>query len=394
MNLETQIKERASEWYPRLVEIRRHLHQNPELSFQEYNTAKFIESILKEIGLESTRMANTGVIVLIEGKNPTKDTLALRGDIDALPIIETNEHEFVSKNEGVMHACGHDVHTTCLLGAAMILNEMRDEFEGTVKLIFQPGEEKIPGGASILIEEGVLKNPDVKNIIGQHVMPLIPAGKVGFRSGMYMASADEVYLTVKGKGGHAAMPEQNIDTVLITSHIIVALQQVVSRVLPPKYPSVLSFGKVQAHGATNVIPDEVKVEGTFRAMNEEWRAVGHEKIKEIAEGVAKSMGGSCEVEIKIGYPFLMNEEKLTNEVRGYAENYLGAENVVDLDIWMGGEDFAFYTHHANGCFYRLGTQKKSNEITPVHTSTFDIDEEAMKVGAGLMAYAAVQKLKS
>ena len=393
MMLKDKIKSLSKKLFPELVAIRRHLHQNPELSFEEFKTADFIEQELLKIGIQSKRVSKTGIVALIEGNNPSVKTIALRADIDALPIVEENTHGFVSKNIGVMHACGHDVHSTCLIGAVSILNELKEEFEGTIKIIFQLGEEKLPGGASLMIKEGVLENPKVEKIIGQHVMPLIPVGKVGFRSGMYMASADEVYLTVKGKGGHAALPELNIDPVLISSHIIVALQQVVSRVMPAKYPAVLSFGKIIGNGATNVIPNEVKIEGTFRAMNEEWRAKCHSKIKEIAEGVASSMGATCEVDIRIGYPYLKNEEKLTDSSIRHSREYLGAENVLDIDLWMGGEDFAFYTHHADACFYRLGTQKPTGEITAVHTSTFDIDEDAIEIGAGLMAYLALQEVQ-
>jgi amidohydrolase len=292
-----------------------------------------------------------------------------------------------------MHACGHDVHTSSLLGTATILMELREEFAGTVKLIFQPAEEKLPGGANLMIKEGVLENPKPQAVIGQHVMPLIETGKVGFRSGKYMASTDELYVTIRGKGGHAAQPSHNIDPVLITSHIIVALQQIVSRSADPKMPTVLSFGKVIANGATNVIPNEVKLEGTFRTMNEEWRAEAHRRMKKIAEGIAESMGGTCEFTIVKGYPFLVNEEKLTANLRGFAEDYLGKENVVDLDIWMAAEDFAYFSQVADSCFYRLGTRNEARGIvSSVHTPTFDIDENALMLSTGLMTYLALKRL--
>ncbi len=375
------------------MQVRRHIHANPELSFEEHNTAAYVRQVLEGYGLRPVPMAETGLVALIEGKDPGKKTIALRADLDALPIREANEVAYKSRNEGVMHACGHDVHTASLLGAARILQELREEFAGTVKLIFQPGEEKFPGGASIMIREGVLQNPAPEQIIGQHVFPMLPAGKVGFRPGMYMASADEIYITVKGKGGHAAMPEQNVDTVLIASHLIVALQQIVSRHASPKVPSVLSFGKVEARGATNVIPDEVKIEGTFRTMNEAWRAEAHKRIRKLAEGLCESMGGSCEIDIKNGYPFLLNDPDLTERARAAAEAYLGAENVVDLDLWMGAEDFAYYSQQVPACFYRLGTRNEARGITSsVHTPTFDIDEAALETGMGLMAYVALQEL--
>ncbi len=280
-----------------------------------------------------------------------------------------------------------------MLGAAYILNNLKAEFGGTIKLIFQPGEEMIPGGASLMIAEGVLENPRPQHIIGQHVMPWIDAGKVGFRSGIYMASADELYVTVRGKGGHGAQPQQNIDPVLITSHIIVALQQIVSRNADPRLPSVLSFGKVIANGATNIIPNEVKIEGTFRTLNEDWRKEAKRLMKKMAEGIAESMGGSCEFNIMHGYPFLVNEEKLTNSARAFAEDYLGAENVVDLDIWMAAEDFAYYSQVTDACFYRLGTGNAAKGTTySVHHPNFDVDEDALKISTGLMAYIALKQL--
>ncbi|MFD2516262.1 M20 family metallopeptidase [Pontibacter locisalis] len=390
-----RVKQLAQEYAPDAVQVRRHIHANPELSFEEHNTAAYVRQVLESYGIASVSLAETGVVALIEGKNPEKKVIALRADLDALPIVEANEVAYKSKSTGVMHACGHDVHTSSLLGTARILQNLKEEFEGTIKLIFQPGEEKFPGGASIMIKEGVLQNPAPSGIVGQHVFPMLPAGKVGFRSGMYMASADEIYITVKGKGGHAAMPEMNIDPVLIASHLIVALQQIVSRHASPKVPSVLSFGKIEAKGATNVIPDEVKIEGTFRTMNEEWRKEAHKKIKKLAEGLCESMGGSCEIDIKNGYPFLKNDPELNERARAAAENYLGQDNVVDLDLWMGAEDFAYYSQEVPACFYRLGTRNEERGIVSgVHTPTFDIDEAAMETGIGLMAFVAIEELKS
>ncbi|MEP0712979.1 M20 family metallopeptidase [Algoriphagus sp.] len=392
--LKDKIKSLASAYKNEVIANRRHLHANPELSYQEYNTAKFVKEKLQEIGITTIESkANTGWAALIEGKNPSKRVIALRADMDALPIIEANEVPYKSQIPGVMHACGHDAHTASLLGAAKILHELKDEFEGTVKLIFQPGEEVAPGGASLMIADQVLENPRPNGIIGQHVMPFIEVGKVGFRPGIYMASADEIYVTVKGKGGHAAMPETLIDPVLIASHMIVALQQVVSRAASPKIPSVLSFGRVEALGATNVIPNEVKIQGTFRTLDEEWRAKAHEKMLSIAKGIVEGMGGEVDFEIKKGYPFLKNDPELTHRSHQAAVAYLGQENVLDLDIWMAAEDFAFYSQEVEGCFYRLGTRNESKGITSgVHTPTFDIDEDALEVGAGLMAFLAVSEL--
>lgn len=394
--LKNKIKDLAGRYKSQIIEFRAHLHANPELSFKEYETCAYVEKQLREFGISQVeRKAETGLVALIEGKNPSKRVIALRADMDALPIVEANDVPYKSKNEGVMHACGHDVHTSSLLGAARILHEVKEEFEGTIKLIFQPGEETIPGGASIMIKDKVLENPKPNAIIGQHVMPLIPAGKVGFRKGMYMASADELYLTVKGKGGHGAMPETLIDPVLITAHIIVALQQIVSRNASPKIPSVLSFGKVIANGATNIIPNEVTVEGTFRTLNEEWRSKANKQMVKLAEGIAEAMGGSVDFEVRRGYPFLQNHHELTGRAFLAAKDYLGEENVVDLDIWMAAEDFSYYTQEIDGCFYRLGTRNEEKGITSgVHTPTFDIDENALEVGAGLMAWLAIKELET
>ena len=394
MSLKENIKQLAHQYKAEAIENRRHLHRHPELSFQEKETARFVAEKLKSFGITPQEgVADTGLVALIEGQHPEKKTVALRADMDALPIQEANEVPYKSQNEGVMHACGHDVHTASLLGTAQVLQQLRDRFEGTVKLVFQPGEERIPGGASLMIEAGALENPRPHHMFGQHVQPFIPAGKVGFREGMYMASADELYVTVHGRGGHAATPDRNIDPVLITSHLIVALQQIVSRHADPKMPSVLSFGRVMAEGATNIIPNEVKLEGTFRTMDEEWRAVAHQKMKKIAESIAEGMGGSCTFEIRRGYPFLKNSPELTRRARQYAVDFLGNDNVVELDLWMAAEDFSYYTQQVDACFYRLGTGNEARGIrSSVHTPTFDIDEEALEVGVGLMSWIAVQEL--
>ena len=390
-----QVKELSNQISSQTIQRRRHLHAHPELSFQEVETQKYVKQQLQEMGLECKEIADTGLIVLIEGKNPSKKVVALRADMDALPIIETNDVPYKSQNPGVMHACGHDVHTSSLLGSAQILNQIKDQFEGTIKLLFQPAEEKAPGGASIMIKEGALENPKPAGILGQHVATNIPVGKIGFREGMYMASTDELYLTVKGKGGHGAMPDLCIDPIVIASHIIVAMQQIISRNKNPRLPSVLTFGKIEGLGATNVIPNEVKIQGTFRAMDEEWRSEGLAKMKKLAEGMAESMGGSCEFEVLKGYPFLQNNPELTRRMKAAAIEFMGEENVIDLDIWMAGEDFAFYTHHVDACFYRLGIRNEEKGIVNgVHTPNFDIDETALQHGPGLMAWLALSELNS
>lgn len=394
MGLQKLVKEGAERHFGSIKSTREHLHAHPELSFQEHQTAAYIEQYLLSIGIQSKRMANTGVVAVIKGlKQESNAVIALRADIDALPIQEENDRPYKSKHAGVMHACGHDVHAASLLGVATILNEIKHEWSGTVKLIFQPGEEVLPGGASLMIKEGVLKNPDPTAIIGQHVMPLLPAGTVGFRSGLYMASTDEIYLTIKGKGGHAAMPQMLVDPVYIGSQIIVALQQVISRMNHPATPSVLSFGRFIANGATNIIPNEVNIAGTLRTLNEEWRKEAKQKITQIVEGMAASMGAKAEINIKHGYPYLHNNPELTQHCKQMAIQYLGADKVVDLDIWMAAEDFAFYSQEIPACFYRLGVKNESRGITSsVHTPTFDIDESALETGAGLMAWLALKQL--
>ncbi len=392
--MKSKIKELAKAYQQEIIDIRRHLHANPELSYQEEQTGKYIAQRLKEWGIEHEHgCAVNGVVGLIKGKNPNKKIIALRADMDALPITEANDVPYKSKNEGVMHACGHDVHTSSLLGVSRILSDLKNEFEGTVKLIFQPAEERFPGGASIMIKEGVLKNPSPTSIIGQHVHPPLEAGKIGLKSGMYMASADELYLTVKGQGGHGALPQDCIDPIVITAHIITALQQIASRKSDPTTPTVLTFGKIIGQGSTNVIPNEVYLEGTFRTMDEKWRADAHEQMTKMVTMMAESMGGSAEFKIVKGYPYLINDETLTLKTKQFAVEYLGAENVVDLPIRMTAEDFAYYSHEIPGVFYRLGTGNKAKGITsPVHTNTFDVDESSIELSIGLMAWLAVKEL--
>jgi len=394
MDLLETIRQKAAALLPELTAIRRHLHMHPELSMQEQATSSFIQSKLNEYGIPfTTGMAVHGVVGLIKGRNPDSMVVALRADMDALPITEQNQTAYCSTNPGVMHACGHDVHMTCLLGASKLLNELRHEFEGTIKLIFQPSEERFPGGASMMINAGVLENPGPVKMFGQHVLPTLEAGKVGMKPGKYMASTDEVYLTVKGKGGHGATPELNVDPVLISAHILVALQQIVSRNAPPQLPAVLSFGRVIAEGRTNIIPDEVKIDGTLRTFDETWRAEAHRKIEKMAKAIAEGMGGTCEVFIDKGYPFLVNDDKVTAQARQLAVEYLGAENVADLDMRMTAEDFAYFSQQVPSCFYRLGIRNENQGIVHnLHTSRFDVDESSLEVGAGLMAGLAVNSM--
>ncbi len=394
MNYLSQVKKAAREYAAEIVEIRRHLHAHPELSFKEKQTAAYISGWLSRNNIKyKSEIGGNGISAIIEGRESSSKVIALRADMDALPITEQNDCSYKSVNEGVMHACGHDVHMACLLGAARILNGMKEDFNGSVKLIFQHAEETVPGGAIQMIEAGVLEDPKPVAITGQHVFPELEAGKVGFRSGKYMASNDEITIYVKGSGGHAAMPEKFDDTVLASAHILIALQRIAGRKAPPQVPTVLSFGKVVTNGAMNIFPETVSLHGTFRTFGEEWREKAHQLIRETAEMTAKAHGCSCEVEIKKGYPFLVNDEKLTESSRKAAVEYLGEEHVVDLDIRMTAEDFSRYSQLMPACFYRLGTaNKKAGIVSNLHTPTFDVDESSLETGAGLMAFIALQQL--
>jgi hippurate hydrolase len=384
--IQENIKSLASTYFEEYRSIRHHLHANPELSFKEFETSKFVQAQLTSLGIPFTILGKTGVIGIIKG-NPSNRVVALRADMDALPIHEENKVSYASTKDGVMHACGHDVHTTCLLGAARILNELKDQWDGTIKLIFQPGEEKNPGGASILIKEGVLTNPVPQRIYGQHVHPQLEVGRMNFASGKVMASADEIYITIKGKGGHAAKPNLTADTILTASQIVNALQQLISRNNNPLSPSVLSICSIQGGFTTNVIPSEVKMMGTFRAMDEKWRFEAHDRIRTIVESTSKANGAEVELEISIGYPSVINDEETTALGKSLAIDLIGAENVGVAEISLGAEDFGYYTQEIPGCFYRLGTGNiKKGIISGVHTPTFDIDEEAIKMGISMMAF--------
>jgi amidohydrolase len=384
--LQQKIKELARQYAPEFIEVRHYLHAHPELSYQEFETSKFVQKKLSEYNIPFEVKATTGVVGIIKGKNPQSRIIALRADMDALPITEENDVDYKSTKAGVMHACGHDVHTTCLLGAAKILSQTKDEWEGTVKLLFQPGEEKNPGGASLLIKEGVLENPKPECIVALHVNPQLEVGKLSFRAGKVMASADEIYITIKSKGGHAAAPHLTADTILIASHLIVALQQVVSRNKEPFSPSVLSITSFQGGFTTNVIPSEVKLMGTFRAMDEEWRFRAHEIIRKLSIELVHSMGAEIDLHIDVGYPTVYNNEPLNTAVKKIALEFMNGENVEETEMRMGAEDFGYYSQQIPGCFFRLGTANKAKGITSgVHTPRFNIDENAIEIGMGIMA---------
>ncbi|MCO5233755.1 MAG: M20 family metallopeptidase [Chitinophagales bacterium] len=395
MNIQEYIHQRVREIEDELITTRRYLHAHPELSFNEEKTMLYISSQLTKIGIpHQTHIGGFGIVGIIEGLQPSSKTIALRGDIDALPILEQNNVPYVSTSPGIMHACGHDVHTTNVLGAAKILNEIKEHFFGTIKLIFQPAEEKLPGGASLMIKEGVLEHPSVQTVIGQHVLPQLEVGKIGLRQGVYMASVDEIYITVKGKGGHGAQPNLTSDPIVAASQIVLALQQINSRKANPIIPTVLTIGKFIANGTTNVIPSEVQLEGTFRTFDETWRVEAHTHIKNIIDGIALATETEILLRIEHGYPFLKNDDFLTQQVTNWAKMFIGEENVELLPIRMTSEDFAYYSHKVPSCFYRLGTGNLKKGITSsIHTTTFDIDEAALKIGAGLMAWLAYKQLE-
>lgn len=387
MDLKQIIQEKAKSYSEKFIQIRRHLHAHPELSYQEFETSKFVQKQLQEMGIAFEIIATTGVLALIKGKNPDSRVIALRADMDALQITEENQVSYCSQNAGVMHACGHDVHTTILLGAAQILNELKDEWEGTIKLLFQPGEEKNPGGASFMIRDGALENPKPAGIIALHVHPGLDFGKLSFRKGRVMASADEIYMTIKGKGGHAAAPQLTADTILIASQLIVSLQQIISRNNNPLSPSVLSICSIQGGHTTNVIPTEVKLKGTFRAMDEVWRSKAHELIRKQAHGIVESMGGELDLLIDVGYPTVDNDPVFTENNWQLANSYMGKDHVQETEVRMGAEDFGYYTQKIPGCFFRLGVRNEEKGIVHnVHTPLFDIDERAIETGIGIMAW--------
>lgn len=392
--LKEKIKTLAHTIAPDLIGIRHHLHANPELSYQEFKTSAFVQEKLSSMNIAFEVKATTGIVAIIKGQNPESRVIALRADMDALPIVEENDVPYKSVNNGVMHACGHDVHTTVLLGAARILNDLRLEWDGTIKLFFQPGEERNPGGASYMIKEGVLESPRPAGIVALHVHPGLDVGKLSFRKGRVMASADEIYITIRSKGGHAAAPHLTADTVLIASQLIVSLQQIISRNNSPISPSVLSICSIQGGNTTNVIPSEVKLMGTFRAMDETWRYKAHELIKKQAIGLVESMGAEIDLHIDIGYPTVDNDPAFTEAAWQLANDYMGKQNVEETELRMGAEDFGYYTQVIPGCFFRLGVRNESKGIIhQVHTPKFDIDESAIEIGAGMMAYLGISLTK-
>jgi amidohydrolase len=393
--LKDKVQLYSEQLFEKVKEYREHIHMHPELSYQEKNTMAFISEQLKKIGIpHETEVAGTGIVAIIRGKHHSQDQpcIGLRADIDALPILEENDVPYKSKNEGVMHACGHDVHTSVLLGAAEILMSIKDDLPDPVKLIFQPGEEKNPGGAGLMIKAGCLKNPQVKEMYALHVFPDMPVGNVGTKEGLYMASCDEVYIDIYGKSGHGATPHETIDSILVGAEIVTSLQQIVSRKCDPKIPCVLNFGHFEGLGATNVVPSHVHIKGTFRTMNEEWRAKALKQIVLQAEYIAKAHGAEAKVEISKGYPFLENDPELTRKFVNKAEQWLGKEHVHDLPIRLTAEDFSFYAQEIPTCFFRIGVRNEEKGIIHgVHNSRFDIDPESLKTGMQMMVMACLKE---
>lgn len=388
------IQEEVEKIFDQIIDWRRTLHAHPELSFEEKQTSQFIADLLDSWGVHySKQFGGYSLVAQLKGEKEGSKCIALRADMDALPIQEENEVAYKSQVDGLMHACGHDVHTANLLGVLAVLKEQKAAFGGTIKFIFQHAEEKLPGGASIMIENGVLENPKVEEIFALHVFPDLEVGKVGFRPGMYMASCDELYFRVVGKGGHGAMPQKAIDPIQVSAQIIQAMQTISSRRYDPTIPSVISIGRIEGLGATNVIPDEVTMQGTFRTLDEEWRAKGHELIREISQGIARANGADCEVEIIKGYPYLENHQNLTENARESAQKILGTENVVDLPIRLTGEDFAFYSQEIPSCFFRLGVRNEAKGIIHgVHNSKFDVDENCFRAGVQTMVQIVMDRM--
>ena len=386
------IREKSEAIFEKVIAYREHMHMHPELSYQEFKTMEYVSSILTKLGIEhQTGIGTTGIVGIIRADHHTTEMkcIGLRADLDALPIHEENDIACKSKNDGIMHACGHDVHTAILLGAAEIILELRNELPAPVKLIFQPGEEKNPGGATLMLKDGVLKNPPVSEMVALHVFPDMEVGKVGFKDGIYMASCDEIHLTINGKGGHGATPNQCIDPIMIGANIVTQLQQIVSRKCDPKIPCVLSFGHFEALGATNIIPSKAHLKGTFRTMNEDWRAEALELIEKQIKLIAESSGATVELEISKGYPYLENDPGVTGKIREKAISFLGQDLVEELPIRLTSEDFAFYSHEVPVCFFRLGVRNEAEGITyGVHHPRFNIDNQALKIGTQLMCLAA------
>lgn len=389
--MKNKIQMLSKEIIAEAVSMRRHIHSFPELSGKEYKTSDFIREKLQQFGIENIRqIADTGIVATVFGNNCNKKRVALRAEMDALPIYEKNEFSFKSKNDGVMHACGHDVHTANLLAAAWVLNQLKNEFEGTIQFVFQPSEEAMPSGANRMLSEGIFEQRQPDAMIAIHVDPTIPVGKIGFRCGSTSASADECYITVKGKGGHGAYPAQFINPIVIASKIIIELQSLTDL----SVPTVVTFGKIEALGKTNVVPEIAKIEGTIRAFDEKRRGEIHQQIRQKAAEIAQSFGGSVDVNILLGYPVLKTDRALTLRCKSYLEDYFDNTCMVESPLRMGADDFSYFSEKYSATLLRLGTRNESKGIvSALHTDTFDVDEDIIKIGIETLCCIALNELK-
>ena len=389
----SEILRRAAELQQELVQIRRTIHATPELAFEEVETSRLVAERLERIGLVPRRIARTGVITTIEGEHPGR-CVALRADMDALPIQEETGLDFASRIPGRMHACGHDAHTAMALGAGMILRSLTPKLHGSVRLLFQPSEELIPGGAPSMIEEGGLADPEVSAIFGQHVMPLQRSGTFGFCPGAMMASADELYITIHGLSGHAAMPHRAIDPILTASEIVTSLQKIVSRSLDPFARGVLSITSIQGGDSTNIIPESVSMKGTLRSMDEAWREEAHRRIEGIVSGVATAVGCRYDLEIRRGYPVLVTDAEITAQARGYADELLGSDGTFAAEPLMVAEDFSYYLREVPGTFWWIGAGEPAQGcVAGLHNARFTIDESILATGAAMLAWNAWRYLE-
>ncbi len=380
--------------FPRIVSYREYLHQHPELSFQEFKTMGFVAEKLTQLGIpHQTEVAETGIVAIIKASHHSENQncIGLRADLDALPIQEENNVAYKSLNDGIMHACGHDVHTSVLLGAAEILNDLKEELSQPIKLIFQPGEETNPGGASLMIDAGVLENPKVERMYGLHVFPEFEVGNLGIRSGLYMASSDEIHVSIQGIGGHGALPEKCVNPLMMGASFVIQAKELLESICPLEVPHVLTFGRFEALGSTNVIPSTCEIKGTFRTMDEKWRAFAHDKLIALAEKISNDYKGEIKLTISKGYPFLKNDLELTLQLKSSFEANFGKDKVHDLPIRMTAEDFAFYSQKIPVVFFRLGVANAQRGIDyGVHHPRFDIDQNAIKTGIHAMVLAAIQ----
>ena len=391
-----QVMDLAAQLAPRYWEARCSLHMNPEPSFAEEKTSEFVQQHLEGLGISFTGgWAGHGVVAVIKG-HAEGNVVGLRADLDALPIHEQNDVAYRSQNEGWMHACGHDFHTACLLGVAEALHTLRNQWAGEVVLIFQPGEERLPGGASQMIEQGVLHRHKPHVMLAQHVTPEISAGEVGFKQGRFMASTDEIYITVTGKGGHAAMPASFISPIIAASNLVLGLEKEFMHPVSQAgmhYPTVFTIGKFEGLGATNVVPKEVKLEGTFRTFNEQWRKACHNVLQRFCLKFARKNHVEVDLRIVRGYPCLVNHPELTAFCEDEARQYLGEERVHSLPLRMTAEDFAFFSERMPVCFYRIGTGGQTPETRfNVHHPNFDVAQESMETALGLMTWLTLNAL--